>query len=123
MKEIEQNIIELVNMEFYAYHGCFREEQIIGNKFIVTLTVETDLSIPAESDELSDAVNYQELYKLVKKEMEITSKLLEHVAKRIVVSIHQSFPAIKKITVSISKLNPPVGGKVEASRVVLTKSF
>ncbi|GAB1474888.1 dihydroneopterin aldolase [Bacteroidota bacterium] len=123
MKEIEQNIIELVNMEFYAYHGCFREEQIIGNKFTVTLTVETDLSIPAESDELSDAVNYQELYKLVKKEMEITSKLLEHVAKRIVVSIHQSFPAIKKITVSISKLNPPVGGKVEASRVVLTKSF
>lgn len=67
MKEIEQNIIELVNMEFYAYHGCFREEQIIGNKFTVTLTVETDLSIPAESDELSDAVNYQELYKLVKK--------------------------------------------------------
>lgn len=123
MKEIEQNIIELVNMEFYAYHGCFREEQIIGNKFTLTLTVETDLSIPAESDELSDAVNYQELYKLVKKEMEITSKLLEHVAKRIVVSIHQSFPAIKKITVSISKLNPPVGGKVEASRVVLTKSF
>ena len=123
MKEIEQNIIELVNMEFYAYHGCFREEQIIGNKFTVTLTVETDLSIPAESDELSDAVNYQELYKLVKKEMEITSKLLEHVAKRIVVSIHQSFPAIKKITVSISKLYPPVGGKVEASRVVLTKSF
>ena len=123
MKEIEQNIIELVNMEFYAYHGCFREEQIIGNKFTVTLTVETDLSIPAESDELSDAVNYQELYKLVKKEMEITSKLLEHVAKRIVVSIHQSFPAIKKINVSISKLNPPVGGKVEASRVVLTKSF
>lgn len=123
MKEIEQNIIELVNMEFYAYHGCFREEQIIGNKFTVTLTVETDLSIPAESDELSDAVNYQELYKLVKKEMEITSKLLEHVAKRIVVSIHQSFPAIKKITVSISKLNPPVGGKVEASRVVFTKSF
>lgn len=123
MKEIEQNIIELVNMEFYAYHGCFREEQIIGNKFTLTLTVETDLSIPAESDELSDAVNYQELYKLVKKEMEITSKLLEHVAKRIVVSIHQSFPAIKKITVSISKLNPPVGGKVEASRVVFTKSF
>ncbi|MHC1778865.1 MAG: dihydroneopterin aldolase [Bacteroidales bacterium] len=123
MKEGEKNILELVNMEFYAYHGCFREEQIIGNKFTVTLTIETDLSVPAESDELSDAVNYQELYKLVRREMEITSKLLENVANRITSSIHKSFPEIKKITVSISKLNPPVGGKVEASRVVLSKSF
>ncbi len=123
MKESEQNIIELVNMEFYAYHGCFREEQIIGNKFTVTLTVETDLDTPSVTDELGDAVNYQELYKLVKQEMEINSKLLEHVAKRIIVSIHDSFPVIKRITVAISKLNPPVGGKVEASRVVLSKSF
>jgi len=123
MKERELNIIELVNMEFYAYHGCFREEQIIGNKFIVTLTVETDLTTPGETDELSDAVNYQDLYKLVKKEMEITSKLLEHVAKRIITSVHESFPVVKMITVSISKLNPPVGGKVEASKVILSKSF
>ena len=123
MKENEQNIIELVNMEFYAYHGCFKEEQIIGNKFTVTLTVETDLSLPAVSDELSDAVNYQELYRIVKREMEITSKLLENVANRITSGVHQSFPEVKNITVSISKLNPPVGGKVEASRVVMSKSF
>lgn len=123
MNEREQQLIELLNMEFYAYHGCFREEQIIGNKFIVTLTVETDLSSPGFSDELSDAVNYQELYRLVKKEMEITSKLLEHVAARIINTIHVNFPEIKMVRVSISKLNPPVGGKVEASRVVVSKNF
>ncbi len=123
MKENEQNIIELVNMEFYAYHGCFKEEQIIGNKFTVTLTIETDLLLPAVSDELSDAVNYQELYRIVKREMEITSKLLENVAHRITSAVHKSFPVVKKTTVSISKLNPPVGGKVEASRVVMSRSF
>ena len=59
-------LIQIENMEFYSFHGHFREERIVGNKFLVDLTIETDMKIPAESDNLKDAVNYQSIYEIVK---------------------------------------------------------
>lgn len=115
-----RNIVELVNMEFYAYHGHFREEQIIGNKFIVNFSAETDISTPGKSDDLNDALNYQELYTLIREEMEIPSKLLENVALRIINRIRTTYPKVTWAEVSVSKLNPPLGGKVEASRVTMS---
>jgi len=100
-------------MEFFAYHGCFREEQLIGTKFVVDLRVETDTTTAEKSDYLHDTVNYTDLYNAVKTEMEQKSHLLEHVAKRILVSISGKFPAITGIDLTISKLNPPVGGKMK----------
>lgn len=117
------NRVELVNMEFYAYHGCFKEEQIIGNKFIVTFSALTDTSKAEISDELVDALNYQALYGVIKNEVMITSKLLENVAARVLKAAYANFPQICEATVEISKLNPPIGGKVEASRVIITKVF
>lgn len=115
-----RNIVELVNMEFYAYHGHFREEQIIGNKFIVNFSAETDVSTPGRSDDLNDALNYQELYTLIREEMEIPSKLLENVALRILNRVRAAYPKVTWAEVSVSKLNPPLGGKVEASRVTMS---
>lgn len=121
MKTIESKttLVELVNMEFYSYHGHFREEQIIGNKFIVNFSAECDVFTPGESDQLEDALNYQELYTLIKEEMNVPSKLLENVALRIVKRVKATYPAVGKITLSVAKMNPPIGGKVEASRVVI----
>jgi len=115
-----KNLVELVNMEFYAHHGHFKEEQIIGNKFIVNFSAETDVITPGLTDDLKDALNYQELYDLISEEMAITSKLLEHVAGRILTRVKITYPQVKWAQVSISKLNPPVGGKVEASRIVMS---
>lgn len=115
-----RNVVELVNMEFYAYHGHFREEQIIGNKFIVNFSAETDISTPGKSDDLNDALNYQELYTLIREEMEIPSKLLENVALRIINRVRDTYPKVTWAEVSVSKLNPPLGGKVEASRVTMS---
>ncbi len=115
-----RNLLELVNMEFFAHHGHFEEEQIIGNKFLVSFSVETDLKTPSETDNLEDALNYQELYNLISEEMATPSKLLENVAGRILARVKKSYPMVKWAQVSISKLNPPVGGKVEASRVVMS---
>jgi len=115
-----KNLVELVNMEFYAHHGHFKEEQIIGNKFIVNFSAETDVITPGLTDDLKDALNYQELYDLISEEMAITSKLLEHVAGRILARVKITYPQVKWAQVSISKLNPPVGGKVEASRIVMS---
>ena len=103
----------LDGMEFFAYHGCFKEEQLIGTKFIVDLMIETDTSQAEQSDHLHDTVNYTGLYHAVKTEMELKSHLLEHVAGRIIISVSGQFPSITGINITISKLNPPVGGKVK----------
>ncbi len=106
-------------MEFFAYHGCFKEEQLIGTKFIVDLFLSVDTSKAEESDNLIDTVNYQEVFLLVKKEMEVTSKLLEHVGNRILKSIQEKFPQIKKAILKIRKMNPPLGGKMKFVSVTL----
>jgi len=105
--------ISIEQMEFYAYHGCFKEEQIIGTRFLVDLYLDLDTEKAEKSDDLSDTVNYQEVYLLVKKEMEIKSKLLEHVGRRILDSVKQSFPRITTASLKISKMNPPLGGKIK----------
>ena len=100
-------------MEFYAYHGCFKEEQIIGTYFNVDLYMEVDTEKAERSDKLGDTVNYQEVYLLVKKEMEIKAKLLEHVGRRILDSVMQHYPEVKSAEIKISKMNPPLGGKMK----------
>lgn len=116
-------IIQVENMEFYAYHGCFREEQVVGNQFLVDILVETDTTNAQHSDKLQDTVNYQVLYNLIKDEMKIKSKLLEHVSERIIDSVHSNFAEIKRIKVKVSKMNPPMGGKIERVSVTLERNF
>ena len=115
-------LIQIENMEFYAFHGHYREEQIVGNKFLVDLCIDSDMAAPATSDNLQDAINYQFAYRLVKEEMEKKSKLLENIAKRILDSIYTNFKGVRKVTVKISKMNPPMGGgRIEKVSVTLTR--
>lgn len=113
-------MISLEGMDFFAYHGCFAEEQVIGTRFIVDLYFETDTSPAEVSDDLKQTVNYQSVYQLVKKEMEVKAHLLEHVAHRILKSVTSSFPVIQAAEVKISKLNPPLGGKIDRVSVTLS---
>lgn len=113
--------IHLQQMEFYAYHGHLDEEQIVGNKFLVDLKLDTNMSKPCQSDCLEDAVDYQKAYQLVEQEMKQTARLLEHVAQRILNALKSAFShQLEQITVTISKLNPPVGGKVDRVSVTVT---
>jgi dihydroneopterin aldolase len=114
-------LIQIENMEFYSFHGHFKEERIVGNKFLVNLTVETDMEVPSESDNLKDAVNYQRVYEIVKQQMEVKSHLLEHIAGRILDAIYSETKGIKKATVKVSKLNPPMGGKIGSVSVILSR--
>lgn len=116
-----KGIIAIEGMEFFAYHGCYDTERVVGNKFIVDLQIETDCNKAADSDNLNDALNYVSAYEIVAKEMSITSHLLEHVAKRILDSLLISFPEIIHISLKISKLNPPLGGKIAATSITLSK--
>ena len=114
-------IIEIEGMEFYAYHGCFKEEQIVGNKFIVDLYVEADLSKPSKTDDVHDTLNYQIMYNLINQEMKKKSHLLENIAERILNALSREFSEIKKSKVKVSKINPPMGGKIEKVSVTLIR--
>ena len=114
-------LITIEGMEFYSFHGHYREEQIVGNKFIVDLTIETDMEMPSKSDNLKDAVNYQQAYQLVKREMEKKSHLLEHIAGRILDALYADMQGIRKATVKVSKMNPPMGGKINSVSVTQSR--
>ena len=111
------SIISIEKMEFYSYHGCFEEERKIGTWFNVDLSMEVDTSKAEMSDNLDDTVNYQAVYAVVKREMMISSKLLENVARRILDAVKKEFPAVSYVWVKIKKMNPPLGGKIESVSV------
>lgn len=115
--------IEIEGMHFYAYHGHYEVEQLTGNEFTVDLKIKTDCTKAAATDNLQDALNYQSVYRVVQKEMAINSKLLEHVAKRILDALYREFPGIKKAMVKISKLNPALGGEVDKVSIVLNRKY
>ena len=106
----------------HAWHGCLPEESIIGSDYRVDLEVATDLAKPSVSDKLKDTVDYVHLNNIVKEEMAVKSKLLEHVAQRILDRIFGEIPQITMAEVAVSKINPPIGGDVESVTVVLTST-
>lgn len=114
-------IIRIEKMEFYSYHGHYKEERIVGNRFLVDLKMETDCDRAALSDDLEDALDYQRAYEVVKGEMKEKSYLLEHIASRILDALFANFPELDKAEVKVSKLNPPMGGKIHAVSVTLQR--
>ena len=106
-------VIEIEGMEFYAFHGHFDVEKVAGNRFLVNLLIEADLSKAAQSDRLEDTLDYQKAYLAVKEEMAIPSDLLENVAYRIISRIKNEFPGATAVKVKVSKMTPPMGGQIE----------
>lgn len=100
-------------MEFYAYHGHFKEEQRVGNRFIVNVKLKTDITEAAQSDNLDDAMDYQKVYKLIEEEMKQKSYLIEPLLMRTVKRLFNEFKQLEYLELEISKLNPPLGGRVE----------
>jgi dihydroneopterin aldolase len=114
--------IRLNGMEFYAYHGCYCEEQLIGNHFQVDMTMDADMKKASDSDDLRDALNYAEVYEIVRQEMAIRSHLLEHVSGRVLNRLFESFPQLNRAEVCITKLNPPISGKMQGVSVCQQRS-
>ena len=111
--------IALEGMEFYAYHGCLVEEGKIGSDYRVDVTIKANLSKSAITDNLSDTVDYVYLNKIVKEEMAIRSKLIEHVGQRIVTRIKSEITGVIKLKVKIIKLSPPINGDVENVAIII----
>jgi dihydroneopterin aldolase len=114
--------VELEGLEFHAFHGLYPHERVSGNWFEVDISVETDFSAAAATDELTGTVNYEVLFRIVKDEMDKPSKLLESVAEKIVNDVLSELPAALTVSLKISKLNPPIGGKAKRATISLFKT-
>ncbi len=113
LKIVIMGIIKVENIRVFAHHGCLKEETKIGSSYRVDLQVEANLQPSAKSDSLSDTVDYVFLNRIIKEEMNKPSYLLETVCRRILNRIFNEDKLVKKATVWVSKLNPPIGGDVE----------
>lgn len=104
-------------MRFHAFHGVLPQERVVGNDYVVDVTINYDFSHAMETDELDDTINYASVYLLVKEEMEKPSKLLEHLVGRIGNSLMERYPSITDVSVSVTKQNPPFGADCEGAGV------
>ena len=110
---MKETTILLTGMRFYAYHGCFEEEQKIGTHFMVDVSLTYDAETAVASDDVTKSVNYQLVYKSIQKVMNVPQHLIETVADHIIREIRHDFPQVMKVTVKLYKLNPPLDGKTE----------
>lgn len=117
---MDQIILE--NVRVFTNHGCLDEEEKIGSDYRVDLRIDADLSTSSQSDELKDTVDYVHLNKIIKEEMAIRSKLLEHVAQRILDRTFKDLKMVQFAEVKVAKINPPIGGDVQAVTIVMTKT-
>ena len=118
MKTVQSSIF-LRDMRFYGYHGVFPQERTVGGDYSVDLRVELDISAAVEHDMVEVTSNYAELYDVVKEEMLLPSDLLETVASRIGKHVLNDFPRVMEVTVSVVKLNPPMGADCKGAGVEL----
>ncbi|SDN04552.1 dihydroneopterin aldolase [Kriegella aquimaris] len=111
--------IKIKNIRVFAHHGCLKEETAIGSEYSVDVGIRSNLSKASFSDKLADTVDYVHINRIVKEEMKLPSKLLEHVARRILERMLSELTNIIEAEVSVSKLNPPINGDVEMVSVIL----
>ncbi len=111
--------IALEGMEFYACHGYYEEERVIGNKYSVDVTLDLDFSEAVSNDKLAGTVNYEIVYKIVRNVMNINANLLEHLAGKIVKALKENLSEVIKVRVKISKYHPPIKGLCHKATVEL----
>lgn len=114
---INSSYIYLENVLLFARHGVASQETVVGNEFYIDLKLKADFTHAAATDELEDTISYANVYTVLKEEMEIPSKLLEHVCGRITTRLFREFPTIEEIEIKLSKRNPPMGADIRSAGV------
>ena len=112
--------IELEGIDFYAFHGCYELERQTGCHFSVSLRITTPLGTVAEHDDVTEAVNYLTVYEVVREQMAITQCTIERVAQNIISTLFDRFGQIVAVECTVTKLAPPLGGKVRRVSVTLS---
>lgn len=114
-----KHTIEVNGIKLYAYHGCLEEEGKIGGNYIVDVHMRTNFREAAQSDELSQTIDYVHINAIVTQEMSIRSKLIEHVGQRIVSRIEQEIKELISLRVKVTKICPPINGDVDNVAIII----
>ena len=113
--------VKVENLKIYAFHGCMEEEKVIGSDYIVNICAICSVGEKAFDDEIGGTVNYVDLARIAKREMSVRSKLLEVVVNRIINCCFNEISVLEQISVTVSKLNPPINADVDSVSVSIDK--
>ena len=111
--------IYINDLRIRAHHGVLQQERKVGADFLITLRIKCDMSRSMLSDHVVDTINYAALCQLVRREMAISSRLLEHVAGRIARAVFHEFPQVESLDLWLTKVNPPMGADCSGAGVEL----
>jgi dihydroneopterin aldolase len=115
----EMGVIYINDIEVYAYHGCLEEEAIIGGLYSIDAVFHVDVRSAAQQDDLTLTIDYVEVSKIVHEEMAIRAKLIETVGYRILHALERKFPEAEHIRLKLTKIAPPIPGKVKSVSIEL----
>lgn len=114
---ITHSTIFVNDIQLHAYHGVMPQEQLTGNDYLVSVSAQYPIDKAIITDDVQHTLNYAMVYDIVKEEMGISSKLVEHVAGRIAQHLMKQFADISAVRVRITKLNPPMGAQCAGAGV------
>ena len=114
---ITHSTIFVNDIQLHAYHGVIPQEQLTGNDYLVSVSAQYPIDKAITTDDVQHTLNYAMVYDIVKEEMGISSKLVEHVAGRIAQHLMKQFADISAVLVRITKLNPPMGAQCDGAGV------
>lgn len=117
---MDRIIIE--NLEVFAKHGVFPEENILGQKFLFSLTLWTKNRRAGITDELENSVNYGEVCHLIQEYATAhTFRLLEALAENLVEELLRKYSSVSQIDLTIRKPWAPVGLPLESVGVSISR--
>jgi len=115
--------IKIKGIECYAYHGCLPEESVIGGQYRVDIVIDLNADRAILEDDLAGTADYVVVNRIVREQMAIRSKLIEHAAGRILKALHANLGGEMEIEVSVTKYNPPVTSQIGSATVILKQQF
>ena len=115
--------IYIVSLRMHAFHGVLEQEKTVGNDYTVSVTLEYPLENACRTDNLDDTINYATVAETVVEEMQKPSKLVEHVAGRIIRRLKDLFPATTMVRVNVRKVAPPMPYDMDGAGVELCCRF
>jgi dihydroneopterin aldolase len=118
-----KHTIEVNGIKLYAFHGCLVEEGLIGGNYVVDVSLTTDFQLAAETDILESTIDYVVVNQIVKQEMAIRSKLIEHVGHRILIRLKDTLNTMHAVKIKITKISPPINGDVQNVAIIIAETF
>lgn len=116
------DVLRLMGMKFYGYHGAIPEEEKLGGHYTVDLEIIGDFSYDKTNDELAKTVDMEEVFRITEEIVcERRFNLIETLADEIAEVVLDKF-VIDEIIVTVRKESPPIPGAVSAMEAIITRS-